>query len=85
MSRMPATYSDGTGLDLTDRIDGETCQVRDDDSALGTAAVEIAKTNFANWYRYHRTRLLVTKTALSRVMQTLSGGVRLAYQGMRDG
>ena len=78
-------YSDSTGLALTDRIDGRTCQARDDDSALGVDAVDIAKTNFANWYRYHRTRFLVAKTALSRVMQTLSGGVRIAYQGMRRG
>ncbi|WP_058556413.1 pilus assembly protein [Thiohalocapsa sp. ML1] len=37
---------------------------------------------FANWYSYYRTRLLAMKTVLSRVMQTLDGGVRLTYQGL---
>ncbi|MGB5834887.1 MAG: hypothetical protein WBG92_23280, partial [Thiohalocapsa sp.] len=79
------SYSDSTGLDLDDRIDRAICAARDDDIAIGDSEPERAKTNFANWYRYHRSRLLVAKTALSRVMHTLGSGVRLAYQPMREG
>ena len=51
--------------------------------------VEAARTNFANWFVYYRSRFLVAKTVLSRVMQGLEqeGGhsIRLAYQGMHGG
>ncbi len=40
------------------------------------------KENFANWYTYYRTRLLVVKTVLSQVMQTLDEDVRLTWQGV---
>ncbi len=38
--------------------------------------------NFANWYTYYRSRLLLTKTAVSRAFATIPSNVRLSYQGI---
>lgn len=38
--------------------------------------------SFANWYTYYRTRLLLVKTVLTQVMDTLEGDVRLTWQGV---
>jgi type IV pilus assembly protein PilY1 len=38
--------------------------------------------NFANWFSYYRTRLLLTKTAVSRVLAGVDERVRIGYQGI---
>ncbi len=74
--RMPAAATP----DCVER-DNADLSSPDDPGPLDEAA--LAKRNFANWYVYHRTRFLTTKTALSRVMQELHPSVRFLYQEAR--
>ncbi len=71
-----------SGLSFVNRIPGVSCTPRNN-AAIGLDGAAAARRNFANWFVYYRSRLLMTKTALSRVMHTLDPGVRLTFQDMR--
>ncbi|HEX9627327.1 MAG TPA: hypothetical protein VGA00_10365, partial [Acidiferrobacterales bacterium] len=56
-----------------DRYDG--CYRR-----VNVASTSAEAQNFANWYQYYRTRVLLAKTAAGRAFLNLSDNVRLGYQ-----
>lgn len=79
------TYNISTSLSLVDRIENQPCVPRGDTSALNLApGSNVSETNFANWYSYHRTRMLMVKTSLSHVMHRLPSDIRMAYQQLRQ-
>ncbi len=41
--------------------------------------------NYANWYGYHRTRMKVTKAAVSYAFSTLDGNYRVGYTRLQNG
>ena len=41
-------------------------------------------TNFANWFSYHRTRLLTMKTAVGRAFSQLDGNYRVGYSTISE-
>lgn len=71
-----------SGLNFVNRIPGVNCTPRNN-AAIGLDGVAAARRNFANWFVYYRSRLLMTKTVLSRVMHTLDPSARLTFQDMR--
>lgn len=46
---------------------------------IDSAASAAAKTNFANWYSYYRTRMLMMKTAAGRAFSTIGSNYRVGY------
>src|SRR5690606_19632738 len=53
------------------------------DTAMGrTAAQEM--TNFANWYSYYRTRLLMMKTASGRAFSSLTDKYRVGFSTISE-
>ncbi len=59
-----------------------------DDASLYGEAIDVSKlsaaeqTNFANWYSYYRTRLLLSRSALSRVFGVQDTGLRVGWQNL---
>jgi type IV pilus assembly protein PilY1 len=58
----------------------DTCYNRVTVSATSGPGASDERQNFANWYSYYRTRVLLAKTAAGRAFARVGTDVRLAYQ-----
>ena len=83
-----------TGADLTAKLKNNNCYDikivsdtsgadRDGDGAISAAEANELQ-NFANWYSFYRTRNLMTVSAASLAMNTLSDKVRVAWQALNS-
>jgi len=77
----PGSY---TKYDLITRSDqmtwgGGTYKARTDCPATGACTLEQERQNFANWFTYHRARILFTKGAISEAFASLGNNFRLGW------
>lgn len=70
------------------RFSGNPAIAAEVNDATRYAAVNLAtepaaeQTNFANWYSFYRTRLLLSRSALSRVFGVQDAGLRVGWQNL---
>ena len=75
-----------TGCSGLGTITDEDCYVKKTIGATGTEAEKAAeKQNFANWYSYYRTRLMMAKAGISRTFAQLSTSPRVGYGRINSG
>ncbi len=82
MAYWPWTDSDGDG-----QYDANECGTTSDNTTSGKTFGSLTtdqKKNFANWYSYHRSRLLTAKYALSRTIAQAQSEVRMGHATLHN-
>lgn len=78
---------------LGDGSDNDHCKLASDDGRLWRKVVVGSRSgpgnrdetqNFANWFSYHRTRMLTMKTAIGRAFSQLDGNFRVGFSVISD-
>lgn len=81
-----------SGDPAADVVDNVTCMLSGVSTNFGkftkitvvTASTAIEKQNFANWYSYYRTRMLMMKSATGRAFKDIGSNYRVGYAPISD-